>query len=94
MLASVLPAAAGAQGPWEMHDRLDWGMWFGPLFMLIPLALVILAIVVLLRWLGHRNDEGGSRIYSPRDILDERYARGEIDRENYLRRRDDIAGRS
>jgi uncharacterized membrane protein len=28
-----------------------------------------------------------------RDILDERYARGEIRRDEYLRCRDDIAGR-
>jgi uncharacterized membrane protein len=27
-----------------------------------------------------------------RDILDERYARGDIDREEYLQRKSDIAG--
>jgi putative membrane protein len=33
-------------------------------------------------------------VRTARDILDERYARGEIDREEYQRRRDDIAGRT
>jgi putative membrane protein len=91
--ASLAAAWSQEPGSWGMHDRLDWGMWFGPLFMLAPLALVIIAVVVLIRWLGGRTAEGGSRGYTRRDILDKRYARGEIDREEYLRRRDDISGR-
>ena len=89
---SVLLAVAWAQGPelWGMHDRLDWGMWSGPVFALLPLALLIIAVVFLVRWLGGRAAEGGSR--GPRDILDKRYASGELDREEYLRRRD-ISGR-
>jgi putative membrane protein len=92
-VGSVILAAAWAQGPelWGMHDRLDWGMWFGPLFALLPLALLIIAVVFLIRWLGGRATEGSSR--GPRDILDSRYARGELNREEYLRRRDDLTGR-
>jgi putative membrane protein len=66
-------------------------MWLGPLFMIALLALVIAGIVAAVRWIG---GDGGGRVRTARDILDERYARGEIDREEYLRRRDDIAGRS
>jgi len=90
---SVLLAVAWAQGPgsWGMHDRLDWGMWFGPLFMLFPLALLIIAVVFLIRWLGGRAAEGGRR--GPRDNLDKRYASGELDREEHLPRRNDISGR-
>jgi putative membrane protein len=92
--APVLAAPAWGQGPgpWQMHDPLDWGMWFGPLFMLTPLALLIIAIVALVRWLSGRNAERGRRVPTARDILDERYARGEVDRDDYLRRRDDMAG--
>src|SRR6516162_5096616 len=92
-VGSVLPVAAGAQGPelLGMHDRLDWGMWFGPLIALLPLALLIIAVVVLVRWLGGRAAEGGSR--GPRNNLERRYAHGEHDREEYLRRRD-ISGHS
>jgi uncharacterized membrane protein len=90
---SVLPAAAWAQGPESlgMHDRLDWGMWFGSLFALLPLALLIIAVVVFVRWLRGRAAQGGSR--SPRNILDKRYAHDEPDREEYLRRHD-ISGHS
>ena len=82
-------------GPWQMHDWMGWGwggMWLGPLFMLIPLTLLIAAIVLLVRWMGGGSGNGGGRVRTARDILDERYARGEIDREEYQRRRDDIRG--
>jgi len=39
---------------------------------------------------GQRNGSGASS--GALAILDERYARGEIDREEYLRRRKDIGG--
>lgn len=64
------------------------GMWPGPLFMIAVLAL----IVAVVRWLGSSSDDAGRRAHTARDILDERYARGEIDREEYRRRRNDIAG--
>ncbi len=94
-----LPATAWAQGPgpWQMHDWTGWGwsgMWLGPLFMIALLALLIAAIVALVRWAGGGGGKGGGRVRTAREILDERYARGEIDREEYQRRRDDIAGRS
>lgn len=92
------PSTSWAQGlgPWQMHDWMGWGwggMWFGPLFMLIPLALLIAAIVLLVRWMGGGSGDGGGRVRTAREILDERYARGEIEREEYQRRRDDIGGR-
>jgi uncharacterized membrane protein len=91
-VGSVILAAAWAQGPelWGMHDRLDWGMWFAPLFALLPLALLI-AVVVFVRWLRGRAAEGGNR--GPRDILEKRSALGELNREEYLPRRDEISGR-
>jgi putative membrane protein len=69
-------------------------MWLGPLFMTAVLAVLIVGIVALVRWIGGHGIDGGGRARTPREILDERYARGEIDREEYQRRRDDIAGRS
>jgi putative membrane protein len=80
-----------------MHDWMGWGsggMWLGPLFMIIPLALLIIAVVAPVRWMGGGSGNGGGRLRTARDLLDERYARGEIEREEYLRRRDDMAGRS
>ena len=95
-LAAESPWAQDS-GPWQMHDWMGWGwagMWLGPLFMIAVLAMVVVGIVVLARWIGGSGSDGGGRVRTPREILDERYARGEIDREEYQRRRDDIAGRS
>ena len=91
MAASVGSAWAQGPGPWSMHDPLDWGMWLGPLAMIAAVALLVAATVALVRWIGNG---GSGSVHTARDILDERYARGKIDREEYLRHRDDIAGRS
>jgi putative membrane protein len=97
--ASLAVRSAWAQdsGPWQMHDWMGWGwggMWLGPLFMIAVLAVLIVGIVALVRWIGGSGIHGGGRVHTPREILDERCARGEIDRDEYQRRRDDIAGRS
>jgi putative membrane protein len=98
--ASLAAGSAWAQGPgpWQMHDwgwGWGWGgMWLGPLFMIALLALLIAGIVALVRWIGGGGSDGGGRVRTAREILDERYARGEIDREEYQRRRDDMLGRS
>lgn len=94
----LLGGAASAQGPgpWQMHEWMGWGwggMWLGPIFMIALLALFVAAIVALVRWVGGSSGDGAERVRTAREILDERYARGEIDREEYQRRRDDIAGR-
>jgi putative membrane protein len=68
-------------------------MFIGLLFMIFWIAVLVAVIVLVLRWLGAGNFGAGHSPRSPRDVLDERYARGEIDREEYLRRRQDIDGR-
>jgi len=67
-----------------------WGgsgfMWFMPLFWLLILGLLIWFVVSLLK--GNRNDGArGTENKSPLDILNERYARGEIDKEEFEERR-------
>ncbi len=64
----------------------------GPLFMIALLALLVAVIVALVRWMGGDIRDRGGRARTARDILDDRYARGEIDREEYLQRRNDIGG--
>lgn len=92
----AVPAEAQGPGTWQMqmHDWMGWGwggMWIGPLVMIALLALLIAGIMALVRWIGGAGD---GRVRMARDILDERYARGDIDHDEYQRRRDDIAGRS
>jgi putative membrane protein len=66
-----------------MHDwGYGWGwgggMIFGPLFMIGGPVLLIILIVVVVRWLGSSSDTPGVRLApSPREILDERFAKGE-----------------
>jgi len=67
--------------------------WMGPgwIFMLLFWALVIAGGIALVRWLGTRDKGGGDRKRrTPLDILQERYARGEIDREEYEQKRRDL----
>ncbi len=92
-LASPAWAQAGQPGSWHMHDwGMGWGggMVFGPLLTIGLIILLIALIVPFVRSLGG----GSASPSSARDILDERYAKGEIDREEYLRRRQDIDGES
>lgn len=61
-----------------------WGMGFGMVLMLLFWILVILCIAVLIRWLiAQSSPSRGSRDKTPLEIVQERYARGEIDREEY-----------
>ena len=67
-----------------------FGMGLGMLFMLLFWALVIAGIVYLVRALGNGTrgaDTGGNRAL---DILQERYARGEIGHEEYEQKKRDL----
>lgn len=80
-------------GPHMMGWGSGWyGMIFGPIFMILMLAGVIAVTALLLRWLGgpwhgtqapHSTQSGRTAL----DILKERYARGEIDKDEFEERR-------
>ena len=99
---ALVPSWAWAQGPSDAErygygpHMMGWGggwygMIFGPLFMILVLAVVIVVAVLLVRWLGgpwhgtasHQLPPGRA----PLDILKERFARGEIDKEEFEERR-------
>jgi putative membrane protein len=89
-------AAAGAQA---QHTGGSWGPgywdgpwhgWFmGPLMMLVYLAIIAGVIIIAIRWLGLSGSSlrPGSRSGDPIEILRERFARGEIDKEEFDERR-------
>jgi len=75
---------------------MGWGggwysMIFGPLFMILMLAAVIAVAVLLVRWLGGTWQGAApdqvQQGRAPLDILRERFARGEIDKEEFDARR-------
>lgn len=73
------------------NDGMGWGGWVVmSLVMVIFWALVIFAIVAIFR--GVRDDRA-ARVSGGRDplqILDERFARGEIDEEEYHARQNTL----
>lgn len=89
--AVALAQAAPGTGPWGMHD--GWFGWWpiGGLIWLLILGLAIVGLIAVVRRLQGREDRSGASA-GALAILDERYAGGEIDREEYLRRRKDIGG--
>ena len=88
----VPTAAWGQTRPleaWEMHPMM-WGVSgaLGIGMMLILWGVVIVGGVLAIRWLVSQGRE--SRPDAALDILRQRYARGEIDREEFLARKRDL----
>ena len=70
-------------------------MLFGGLFWVVLLSLGVAAFMAFVRKPAHnghlRLGQPGS---SALDILEERYARGEVDRDEYLQKKQDITGKA
>lgn len=84
--------APWVQGPydWGWHPMM-WGAWgFGMMIMMVLFwGLIIVAVVVGIRWLVGQGKE--SRADSALDILRQRYARGEINKEEFESRKKDLS---
>ena len=96
----VVPIVFGAVEGW--HDG-GWGMmgsgmmggfswwWFMSIFFILFWGLVILGIVALVRNLSGSRGSDSSRADSALEVLKKRYARGEIDKEEYEEKKKDLA---
>jgi putative membrane protein len=62
-----------------------YGMFLGPIMMILLVAAVVVLVVVALRWLGRTPQ--GSAPPTPLEVLKERFARGEIDKDEFEVRR-------
>ena len=85
-------AAANAdtwRGGW--HDGWGWGhMFFGSFMMLLFWGALILLIILAVRYMGGGPTRGGDEPAQKNraiDILEERFARGEIDKEEFEERK-------
>jgi putative membrane protein len=86
----------GGYGPFGMMGGWGGGSFFpfGGIFGLLLLALIILALV----WFARALLRSRERLPQPGrhpaglDLLDQRYARGEINRDEYLQKRADVLG--
>ena len=94
-----LPAAAQTTGdrPEYWHYGWDWGwghMLFGSVMMVLFWGGIILVIVLAVRWLGGESSQKPMRVASDKtalQILKDRFARGGIDREEFVERKQLLA---
>jgi len=71
----------------------DGGMFFGGGFMWLFWILIIVVIVVVLKAVMGNDSQGtATKADSPLEILQKRYARGEIEEEEFNRRRKELEG--
>lgn len=68
---------------WEGHG---FGGGFMGFFWLIALVLIVWAVIALVK----SGSNTGSNEQKPLDLLKERYARGEIDKEEFEQKRKDL----
>lgn len=81
--AAMMDGWGGYGGGW---------MGFGFFFMAAFWVLVALGIVALLRWLSAPSGgQAGERGKTPLEIVQERYARGDIGREEYEQKKRDLS---
>ncbi|MDA1061467.1 MAG: SHOCT domain-containing protein [Chloroflexi bacterium] len=81
---------------WHANDGMGWWMVFGGLFWLVALALLAYVFVALLRPAREPREPPGEpqRQDSPIEVVQRRYASGEITREEFARIREDLASDS
>lgn len=80
---------------WNGYEGWGWGWWgFGLLHMLGFWILLIVAVMLIVRWLGgapHRTDIAPPAHETALDILKKRYAKGEINKEEFESKKRDLA---
>jgi putative membrane protein len=88
---TVLTTASAAAQTYGDHPHMGawgWGgMIFGPIMMIVFIALIVAAVVLVIRWTGLGGSAVAGGAKKARHILDERFARGEIDKDDYEERK-------
>ncbi len=91
-----LPALAWANGATGSHHGPGsmghggwyggYGMMLGPLMMILFIAIATVVVVLIVRWLGPSRSHTAA-VSSALDVLEQRFARGEVDAEEFQERR-------
>jgi putative membrane protein len=88
----------GGYGGWGMGSGMmgGYGMgWFGGILMIVFWILILVGLIFLIKWLiqstsrDRTTGSGGNRAL---EILKERYAKGEIDKEEFESKKKDLTG--
>lgn len=85
----------GGYGHWGMGPWMigSWGGWWGMIFMIIFWILIVIGAIYLIKWLienSKKERDSSSGTKRALEILKERYARGEISREEYIQAKQDL----
>ncbi len=89
IVSGLLVADTGFGHMDDFGHMSGWGWGLGIVGLIVMLALIGL-IVWLIVAATQRGGPGRTGARSALDVLDDRYARGEIDRKDYLERRADL----
>jgi len=70
-----------------------WGMPFHGMLFFLSLLLTVGSLAILVHWLAGRRARRGDELDRPRglDTLEERYAKGQIERDEYLEKKSDLS---
>ena len=89
-----MPTVVLAQAQTDYHGpRMMGGGWFmGPIMMIVFLAVAVIVVMLIVRWMsgsnhGHTQIHAAPPTRTAVDILKDRFARGEIDKEEFEERR-------
>ena len=94
--ASAAYAQSQPQGYGAWPGMMGWGCgmgWPWPILMLVFWIAVIAGVVFIMRWLmlSANRGRGGASEGSALDILNKRYAKGEINKDEYEKIKKDIS---
>ncbi len=90
----IVPSVVGAiwgwgGNGWGMMGGFGW-MWLMPIFFILFWGLVIWGIVALVRGSSGSRGSDSPAADSALEVLKKRYARGEIDKEEYEEKKKDL----